>query len=294
MAKKRIRLIVGIAAAAVAVIVVGLLILLLSLGTVVQKGFSAAGPRLMGVETRLDDADIGVFSGKVDLKGLHVGNPEGFSAPSFVRADRIQVHADVLALFKKRVHVREVIITEPQFTFEYKLDGSNVGAILERLESKEKEEEEKPEEKKKKKQMVIDLIQVKDARIKVVAGGQQLATFTLGTIEIKDIGKDKDGSSPVEVVQRVLGGIVPAAEKLIEGSPISDAVEGLAGGLKEGVEIGADGIEKIGKGVIGAAEEAGKGVGSAIEGTGKGLKGITDSIIGGGESGDDEDTEESE
>ena len=119
--KMKRNLIIGLAVAVL--LPVGLAcVIVLRLGTVIKAGFEIAGPRMMGVETRLDDASVSLVRGHVDLSGMHVGNPEGFEIPQFLKADLVHVSADTLSFFRKEVHVRRILLERPEFTYEVR-DG---------------------------------------------------------------------------------------------------------------------------------------------------------------------------
>ena len=257
---KKAKWIIGITAG----VLVGLpilivLIVILFLGTIVEKGFEVAGPQLLGVETRLDDANIKIFRGDVALKGLFVGNPEGFTNPTFMKADTIKVGADIGSLMSDEIHVREVILDGPEFTFEYKTGGSNVSKILERLESEEKKAEETKEQKK----LRIDLIRITNAKITVVLAGQDIK-ISLPQVELTDIGNSDDGASPATVLKEILAGITKPAEDLIRLSEVGDAFKKLGGNVMEnGKKIlggGSETIKDVGKDLGGAVKETGKGI----------------------------------
>ncbi|MDX1682749.1 MAG: hypothetical protein R3336_06495, partial [Phycisphaeraceae bacterium] len=60
---------------ALVLLVVGIFIYIDSIAaTAVERG----GTYALGVDTRLADADVGIFAGEVTLDGLTVDNPEGF------------------------------------------------------------------------------------------------------------------------------------------------------------------------------------------------------------------------
>ena len=70
----------------VLVVLAGLLVVLFInplAKSAVQEGSSYA----LGVETKVDDAEVSILGGQVLVTGLDISNPEGFASPRFVRPD---------------------------------------------------------------------------------------------------------------------------------------------------------------------------------------------------------------
>ena len=55
------------------------------LNGIVKKGVETAGPMITKVDVKLDGANISIFSGSADLKGLFVGNPPGYTTDSAIK-----------------------------------------------------------------------------------------------------------------------------------------------------------------------------------------------------------------
>ena len=282
MSKKKRVLLIVIAIVVLVPLIAGI-ILLFSLGAIVKAGFETAGPRLLGVETKLSAADIGVFSGVIDLHGLVVGNPAGFEATEFVTAQRIKVSADIGAIFHKEIHVREIILDVPEFSFEYKPGKSNVGAIMERLE-KDKEPTptgETDKEQKEPMRLRIDLVKISNAKIHVWIAGEKIVSLTLPEVEVRNInGPDGKGVSPKEAVANIMASIRGPAESLIQSNPATRAAAELIGGLAAGGAKALEGGKEVLTGAGKAAMEVGDGLGGALKKTGDGILGIKKKIVG--------------
>jgi len=224
------RILTGVAVAVGAAILL-VLLLLLFLDSLVEKGVRAAGPPLLGVSTKLSGASIRPLAGKVDLRGLFVGNPEGFSSPSFVQIQRIRVGASVPALLKKEVHLQEVLIDGPEFTFECKGIGRdwNYQRVLDHLEKKEKktpgDEPRKTGEEKQPLLMKIELLRITNARVNVVVAGKRLPSLTIGGITLRNLSEDGKAIPPERIILAVLREIVVPAEKMIDLGKLRESAE---------------------------------------------------------------------
>lgn len=250
LSKKAKRIIWIVVALIVVVPVVALLVVLTRLGTIIKVGFEQAGPPILGVETRLDDASVYPLTGKVVLSGMAIGNPEGYKAPTLMRANLIRVGADIGSLLKKEVHIREAVIDGAEFTIEYKGGKSNLDALTERLSGgEEKEPAAKPKEKGGETKLKIDLIHVTNAKVRVMVGSKPV-TISLPDVKITDIA-DKDGNAvpPSQVAKVFFRKIAGPIEKVAGAvGKVADMTKEVGGKIAE-----KTGLDKAGKG----AKEAG-------------------------------------
>ena len=115
-------------------IVAVLLVLFFSLNSIVRVSVETIGPKVTGTAVRLDYVRISPFSGNGSLKGLYVGNPEGYKTDSAFELGEVRVDIDVKSLMSDIVTIREISINGPKITFEGKLSGSNIGKIRENVE----------------------------------------------------------------------------------------------------------------------------------------------------------------
>jgi len=258
---KRIPIVAGVLAC---VLLLTVLLVSALLEAIVERGIRAAGPPLLGVQTRLDDARIRPLAGEVELRGLFIGNPEGFSSPSFMQAGRIKVGANVAALFHKEVHLREVLIDGPEFTLESKGLGSdwNYQRVLDHLGKKKeskprRDESRRPGKEKEPVRLKIDLVRVTNVRVNVVVAGKKLPSLTIDEITLRNLSENGKAVPPERIILKVIREVVAPAEKMI------DLAE-LRGEAGEALETARDRASR-------AAREAREGVSGALEGVRKGV-----------------------
>src|SRR5216117_3609716 len=78
------------------------------LGSIVKKGVETVGPRITRTEMKLDSATLSLLSGSGKLKGLFIGNPEGFKTESAIKAGSVSVGVVAGSVFSDKVHVTQV------------------------------------------------------------------------------------------------------------------------------------------------------------------------------------------
>ena len=209
-------------------------ILLLRLGPAIRVGVERVGPRLLGVETRLEDSSVALWKGSMQLSGLRVANPDGFENDTFLKADVIRVGVSIAALRRNEIHVREIILVSPEITFERTAQGSNIGILLDRLRKASGEGGDREQEDKKKTRepprLKVDLLRVTDARVRMVLFGNEV-NATLPSLSMRGL-QDADGNGlPMrEVVRRFITSLADGVKGFAD---MSEDMERLADDLKK-------------------------------------------------------------
>src|SRR5262245_22231650 len=119
-------------------VLVGLLVLLVVIGlgvvffldSAVKKGIETVGPMLTKVEVKLDSVNLSLLSGSGKIKGLLVGNPEGYKTPSAIQVGEASLALQPGSVFSDKVIIHSVSVIGPQVNFETDLKGNNLSKIL--------------------------------------------------------------------------------------------------------------------------------------------------------------------
>src|SRR5437879_3341314 len=96
------------------VVVVLLLVVLavvgvgLFLDSAVKQGVVTVGPRLTKVNVQLDSVSLSLLSGSGKLKGLVVGNPDGFKTPHAIRVGAASVSLVPSSVFADKVVIKSI------------------------------------------------------------------------------------------------------------------------------------------------------------------------------------------
>ncbi len=259
------------------VLVVLVVVVALFLGPIIKTSVETIGPQVTGVDITLEKAGINLLSGNVKLKGLIIGNPEGFKTPSLMELNQFVVDLDMGSLFTDTIVIKKIHIDGPQITYEQALRSSNFSTLQKNLAPDKKAEDKEPEEKvaKKKKapakKVVIEDFLFENGKVHIsitLAGGKKL-TVPLATIHLEDIGKEADGASVTEVVNEVFGAITKSVGQAVATS--ADFAGDLAGDAGEMLKGGAGAATDAAKDVGGAATDAAKGAADSIK---KGIGGL--------------------
>ena len=172
----------------------------------IQSNIETFGSRLTQTPVTLDDVNISVLSGKGTIKGLYVGNPEGFKKEFILVLEQIEIALDRKSLFSDKLVIDKIHIKQPQISLEQRLNTSNLKELQRNIEgfasstSKTTREKKTPETKK---QLIVKKLIIEDTRIYLSLIGQEL-NFTLSRIELDNLRKDNALSSIEQIIHLAL------------------------------------------------------------------------------------------
>ncbi len=253
-------------------LVIGLVVLLIAIsvgvglfiGPIIKTGVETLGPKITQVSIKLDAVDVSLLSGAAVIKGLVVGNPEGYKTPEAIRLGKASVSIDPMSVTSSKIVVKSIRVESPEITFDGGLSGNNISKILANVNSvaaKPESEQPKsaaPEKSKDAAEKPAPKIQVDEflitgakvhVRLNAVVASQDM-TVPLPDIHLKDLGKGTEGITPAELVRVVLTQVNVATMKAVT----------------ESVAKSGKVLEDIGKGVSKESVETIKGIGKDLGG----------------------------
>jgi uncharacterized protein involved in outer membrane biogenesis len=106
--------------------VIGAGVVSLALGKFVKAAVEAAGPRVLGAPVTLGLATISPWTGRGTLRGLVIGNPQGFKTPNAVKVGAVEVTLRLSSLLTDMIVVDRVVVRDPEVVWEMGSEGSNL------------------------------------------------------------------------------------------------------------------------------------------------------------------------
>lgn len=119
--------------ALVAMAVVTLIVIGVFLDRIVKKAVEIYGPQMTQTSVAVDTVHLSLLTGSAKVKGLVVGNPDGYKSPQAIAVGIIAVGVDPTTIFSKKVVFRSIRLESPEITFEGGLGGNNLGQILDNV-----------------------------------------------------------------------------------------------------------------------------------------------------------------
>ena len=220
----------------------------------IEQGVRRVGTWLVGTPVGLDSFSSSL-GGTVEIKGLTVGNPEGYHAPHIFSLRRVFVSLKPLSVLTDKIIVEEVTVEGMRVDFESKITETNLGVIQENVNKKlgalgaGKENSDSPDtstsEEKPQKQLVIRKLEVRDYSASVSAKVLKTSlVLPLVPVSMTDVG---------------------------EGRPIGETVSGLFGAIGSSI---SSAVTKSGGAVGAFFKETGGFFGDAAHNTGSAIKDV--------------------
>jgi uncharacterized protein involved in outer membrane biogenesis len=211
------------------------------LGSVVKAGVEKVGPMVTKVPVKLDGAAVSMFSGKGELKGFEIGNPEGYKTPNAIKVGSVGVEVVPKSVFGDKIIVRSINVQAPEITYETSLKQNNLSQILENVQSiAGKSESAQSGGSKQPKKLQVDEFVIAGGKINVSATlmGGKSATLPLPEIRLSNLGQGADGITPAELAEKAIAAIVNGTLKAV--------AEGGAALAKDAAKTGVDSAKKVG------------------------------------------------
>jgi uncharacterized protein involved in outer membrane biogenesis len=207
----------------VAVLVAAVVFAQFFLGSTLKAAVNTLGPKLTKTAVTLEDVKFSLLTGNMQIKGLVVGNPEGFRTRNAIKLGRFQLKLKPLSLFSKVLVIERILIEAPEITYEMGSGDSNLARLQKNLAGEPKPDgggpgaEQRPPErptpppkgKKAGQKVQIDDLRLENGKVYLSATLLQgaRATMSLPPIHITDIGKDTGGVSTSEAVALILASV---------------------------------------------------------------------------------------
>lgn len=253
MKNNLVKIIGGLAVLAVIAVVA----LVLSLNSVVKTGVVAFGPEVIKAPIQLDGVSISALSGGGEIKGLVIGNPEGFKTPNAVKLGTASLQVKPMSLLGDKIVVQSIKADGAEITFEGSLGSSNLGKIQENVDAYVASllGPASKDAKSAGKKLQVDELVISNAKINLsltILGGKS-ATVPLPEIKLTNLGQGADGVTPAEVIKVVMKEVM---------TQTTSAVSGFLSGAGKAV---LDGAKNVGGTAVDAAKGVTKGLGDMFK-----------------------------
>lgn len=203
----------------IAVVAVGL-----SLNGAIKKGVETYGPQMTKVPVKLDGVSLSLFSGSGAIKGLVIGNPQGYKTDQAMSVGLASVVISPGSIFSDKVVVKSIRIEAPQVTFEFGPGGNNLQRIQENLEAytggsstnvATPAEAKAPAESKPGKKLQVDEVVITGGKVTlgIAAVGGKLIEAPLPEIRFEKLGQGPEGITGAELGKIILSKLTEEALK---------------------------------------------------------------------------------
>jgi hypothetical protein len=211
----------------------------LNLDPIIKAGMEQIGPKVAQVSVKVDAVDVALLTGSATVKGLIVGNPQGYSTPQAISVGNISVKLDPLSVTSSKIVVRSIRVESPEITFEGGLNNNNLTKIANNVNSVSNNSAQtanKPAPK-----IEVDDFLITGAKVHLYFTGLGDKEISLPDIHLTDLGRDSNGLTPAELTSAVMKAI--SSDTL---SAVASTVTELGKSVKS---LGQDTVKTVGASV---------------------------------------------
>jgi uncharacterized protein involved in outer membrane biogenesis len=119
------RILWGAVIVLIVLIIGGTIVADVFLDDIAKKGIETVGPEIAKVSVKLDGVHLSLLTGSAKIKGLVIGNPEGYKTPHAINVGSVAVGVNPLSVLSDKIVVRSVRVEALEITFEGNPFGKN-------------------------------------------------------------------------------------------------------------------------------------------------------------------------
>ncbi|NVJ69738.1 MAG: hypothetical protein HWE08_05255 [Alphaproteobacteria bacterium] len=204
--------------------------------SIVKVGVETGGPKALKVPVKVGSVSLSPFSGKVQVKELEIGQPEGFGEGNIASVASFDMKLEPSTLMSDHIIIDTIVIDTPM------LDARRMGGIsnFEKLQQAIGTRDTAPSEI----TLTIKNMLVKAPTVAVKNEGtiDVDQTIKLADFTITDLGTDEKGLSPPEIARHVMEVLQPQIAQALIKAGASDKIKDLTKGAEGKLEQGLTGL----------------------------------------------------
>lgn len=221
----------------VALIVVLIVVSFFTLNALVKKGVETFVPKMTQSPVTVESVKLSPFTGKGEISGLVIGNPEGFETDEAFRLGSVKIHIDPMSVMSGEIVIHDIVIDGAEVTYEFKgLTTSNIQQIMDNMKEFGGEQKEKPAGEKKK--VKIEHFLFANAKVHLsstLLKGEKVST-TMPDVELTDIGDQTLAETILDVQEGLWDGLKDSATQLKDQFSTDELEKGVTEGVTEGIK----------------------------------------------------------
>jgi len=226
-------------------VVVAIVAIGLFLDGAIKKGVETIGPKITKVDVKLDGVSLSILSGSGSVKGLIVGNPEGYKTPQAISVSHASLAVSPGSLLSDKIVVKSVRVDAAEVTFEGGLGGNNLNKILDNVNAATgggQSADPAAKDGKPGKKLQVDDFLITGAKVNVSLSGMggKSVTAPLPDIHLTNLGQGADGITSAELTKIVLNEVINAAIRVATSDKVKDMTKGVTDAANKAVGDAAD------------------------------------------------------
>lgn len=252
----------------------------------VRMGAEKALAYALDVPATVQGANLDLAAQAVELRGIRIPNPEGFSKDTAISFGVVRAEVDVASFTTDKRVIKLIRVAEADVLLEKNLKTSNLQTLIDNTSrlSRQDEKQPPPAEDASRASMVIDrvlvertVVRVKLAGVTSLAGEKTAAKLRLADLEMRNVGGDGEQVTPAQALERFLALLLESIRRTGTGVLPDDLIASLDSTL-DGLpkDVLGDARDAAGK-VTGEVQDA---AGNVLKTGEKAVEGVKDAVGG--------------
>lgn len=191
------------------------------LDAVVKRGLERVGPKITGTPVSVERVNLSLVLGRGRVRGLVVGNPQGYHTASAVVVPNARVTFEPASVVRGTLVIDRLVLESPEITYEINLSGSNLDRITTHARAFAREHGAGDDASDgDMKYVQINHVIVTQPKLNVSASlfrGRSL-TFDLDDIHLRDVGKGSRGATVEGATNQILARTLRAVQRVVSKS----------------------------------------------------------------------------
>ncbi|HET8865291.1 MAG TPA: hypothetical protein VFM80_06295 [Gracilimonas sp.] len=207
----------------VVLILAAIFVLTLTIDGLIKSSIEENSSELLQTVVTVDEVDVSLFSGKGDIIGFKVQNPQDFSEQPAINIQDISIKVNLMSLLKDQIVINEIIVKSPELYFEQKGIGANLKTLNDNMDLAFDEPSETT--------MIIDYLHIEDGVVTVstTIDRERMAEANFSEFTLTDIGRDGNNT----IKQSVRQILEPLFQKAITEALKSGVTEQVKGKVQD-------------------------------------------------------------
>ncbi|SDD82318.1 AsmA family protein [Kordiimonas lacus] len=217
----------------VVIILIGVGVAYVQLDNIVKVGVETGGPETLKVPVTVESVSLSPFSGKVAIKGLEIGQPQGYGEGKIASVGSFDMKLRPSTLMSDHIIIDSIVIDAPMLDAR-RIDGKT---NFERLQQNVGPSEETAPSNI---TLTIKSMQIRGAQVAVKNEGSIKVdqTIQLADFNITDLGTDEKGLAPAEIARHIMAVLQPQITQALIKAGASDKLKDIASGAEGKLEEG--------------------------------------------------------
>jgi hypothetical protein len=198
-------------------------------GSLLKTAVETLGPEYLGVDVRLDAAEISLSDGSGELRGLTISNPAGYPGAHAFKLGRIKLVLDPATITEEVIVIKNIVVDAADLVIVAKGRDTNLQAIMSNLDSEAGGPDSADESSGTGPNLIIDRFDFTNARSTLDSDLLGQKSVDVPDIRLNDIGRKSQGVTIREALSQLLRPIVSATTEALakESLNVDEIIQGL-------------------------------------------------------------------